>query len=51
MQVIAEGVETQQQADWMLRHSCWHAQGYLFAKPMECSELLTWLGALEKRSA
>ncbi|WP_394236495.1 GGDEF/EAL domain-containing response regulator [Pseudomonas anguilliseptica] len=43
MQVIAEGVETQQQADWILRHGCRQAQGYLFAKPMACAELLQWL--------
>lgn len=46
MQVIAEGVETQEQADWMLQHGCPQAQGYLFAKPMECSELLVWLAKL-----
>ena len=45
MQVIAEGVETQQQADWILNHGCRQAQGYLFAKPMVCAELLHWLDA------
>ncbi|MFP6847078.1 MAG: EAL domain-containing protein [Pseudomonas sp.] len=45
MQVIAEGVETQQQADWILQHGCRQAQGYLFAKPMAGAELLDWLGA------
>ncbi|MDA7085716.1 EAL domain-containing protein [Pseudomonas sp. SA3-5] len=44
MQVIAEGVETQQQADWILQHGCVEAQGYLFAKPMPCADLLDWLG-------
>jgi diguanylate cyclase (GGDEF)-like protein len=43
MQVIAEGVETHQQADWILEHGCREAQGYLFAKPMSCSDLLRWL--------
>lgn len=43
MQVIAEGVETPQQADWILEHGCREAQGYLFAKPMSCSDLLRWL--------
>ncbi|MGE8362380.1 putative bifunctional diguanylate cyclase/phosphodiesterase [Pseudomonas sp.] len=43
MQVIAEGVETQQQAAWVLQHGCFDAQGYLFAKPMPLKELLGWL--------
>jgi len=34
MEVIAEGVETQQQRDFLLRHGCLHFQGYLFCKPL-----------------
>lgn len=45
MEVIAEGVETQRQADWILSHGCRQAQGYFFAKPMACPDLLAWLGA------
>jgi EAL domain-containing protein (putative c-di-GMP-specific phosphodiesterase class I) len=49
MQVIAEGVETQQQADWILAHGCRQAQGYLFARPMACAELLHWLDGWSRR--
>jgi EAL domain-containing protein (putative c-di-GMP-specific phosphodiesterase class I) len=41
--VIAEGVETVEQADFLLRHGCRRAQGYLYSRPVEPAELLeTW---------
>lgn len=43
MQVIAEGVESVEQADWIREHGCQEAQGYLYGKPMPCDQLLSWL--------
>ena len=41
--VIAEGVETVEQAAFLLRQGCRRAQGYLYGRPMEAGELLeTW---------
>ncbi|PQO97213.1 sensor domain-containing diguanylate cyclase [Massilia phosphatilytica] len=41
--VIAEGVETVEQAAFLLRHGCKRAQGYLYSRPVEPAELLeTW---------
>jgi diguanylate cyclase (GGDEF)-like protein/PAS domain S-box-containing protein len=34
LESVAEGVETEQQADYLAEHGCCHAQGYLFGRPM-----------------
>ena len=41
--VLAEGVETEAQAEFLVRSGCRLAQGYLFGRPMWESELLTVL--------
>ena len=33
LQVIAEGIEDLEQADWLLRHGCAMAQGFAFGRP------------------
>jgi diguanylate cyclase (GGDEF)-like protein len=40
--VVAEGVETVAQRDWLLAAGCDEMQGYLFAKPMTASALGLW---------
>jgi diguanylate cyclase (GGDEF)-like protein len=39
-QVVAEGVETEEQVSMLLDHGCLIAQGYLFARPMPPEEFL-----------
>jgi len=34
LNIIAEGVETSPQQDFLLEHGCMHAQGYLYTRPM-----------------
>lgn len=38
MSVIAEGVETREQADYLKSIGCFYVQGYLYARPMPISE-------------
>jgi len=44
-QVVAEGVETAEQKDFLIEHGCPVAQGYLFAKPMSPADCTAWIEA------
>jgi diguanylate cyclase (GGDEF)-like protein len=48
--VIAEGVETDVQADWLERHRCRFAQGYLFSRPVASASLAEVCTGLRDRS-
>ena len=39
LQVIAEGVETEEQRDFLAACGCRHVQGYLYGKPMSIADL------------
>ncbi|RFP09999.1 MULTISPECIES: bifunctional diguanylate cyclase/phosphodiesterase [unclassified Duganella] len=40
LRVVAEGVETQAQADFLVAHACNCMQGYLYARPMPLAALI-----------
>ena len=46
LQVIAEGVETDAQKDFLRRHGCGQFQGYLFARPLADDALASYLETL-----
>jgi len=41
--IIAEGIETQQQADTLYQIGCRYAQGYYYGKPMSSEEIIKYL--------
>lgn len=43
LQVVAEGVETQEQADFVREKGCDFAQGYFFSRPMPADDILKHL--------
>lgn len=43
LEVVAEGVETEQQLNYMKEHNCDYVQGYLLAKPMKWEEFSDFL--------
>ncbi|PWF21737.1 hypothetical protein DD235_13080 [Corticimicrobacter populi] len=45
LKVVAEGVETWAQRDWLLAQGCHELQGYLFAKPLGDTSLLARITA------
>ena len=44
-EIIAEGVETVEQARWLVREGCSTAQGFLYARPMADVDFEHWLGS------
>jgi len=43
LEVIAEGVESKEQKDFLLKNGCNLIQGYLYAKPMQDTEMTAFL--------
>ena len=43
MNIVAEGVETEEQAGFLRGMGCHMAQGFLYAKPMSADNLMAWL--------
>jgi len=46
MEVLIEGVETAEQADWLAREGCDYFQGYYFSRPLKEEDLFGYLNLL-----
>ncbi len=42
MKVVAEGIETPEQRDFLSQHECDYGQGYLFSRPLPVQEYIAW---------
>ncbi|PTR06186.1 PAS domain S-box-containing protein/diguanylate cyclase (GGDEF)-like protein [Nitrosospira sp. Nsp5] len=49
LRIIAEGVETEAQAEFLQSVLCKEGQGYLYARPMEADEFEAWVAAWEQQ--
>ena len=43
LNVVAEGVETREQLEFLRRHKCNQIQGFLFCKPLSADNFVIWL--------
>lgn len=49
IKVVAEGVETQAQLNYLKRLGCGHAQGFLISRPLPAEDLALWLRHSQSR--
>jgi EAL domain-containing protein (putative c-di-GMP-specific phosphodiesterase class I) len=49
LKVVAEGVETSEQAEFLRENGCHKGQGYLYSKPLPPDDLLEWAEAWSRR--
>jgi diguanylate cyclase (GGDEF)-like protein len=42
LKVIAEGVETREQLEFLRAHGCDYVQGYIYSPPISAAEILNW---------
>lgn len=48
--VVAEGVETEMQREYLTKKGCTQLQGYLFSRPVDATELVAWAERLDAQT-
>ncbi|MCW5698965.1 MAG: EAL domain-containing protein [Rhodospirillales bacterium] len=51
LRAVAEGVETEQQLEFLRRNGCDEAQGYYFSRPLPVAQFEAWLRQNEASAA
>lgn len=51
LQIVAEGVETETQARWLVDHGVFHAQGYLFSRPLDLADFIKFLQTKQEHAS
>jgi len=51
LEIVAEGVETENQRDILAMHGCHQMQGYFYCRPMEAEKFAELLRALKDDSS
>ncbi|QRN82759.1 GGDEF domain-containing protein [Chloroflexota bacterium] len=47
IQSVAEGVETQEQLDWLTEHGCDYVQGFLLSRPLPNDRIGLWMDTVQ----
>ena len=50
IKIIAEGVETQEQLDWLNEHGCDYVQGFLLSRPLPNDRIGLWMDSVHNNS-
>jgi sensor c-di-GMP phosphodiesterase-like protein len=51
LELVAEGVETLEQVDYLVKSGVYAIQGFVYARPMPADELMKWVGSTGARTS